>query len=216
MTADAFPAQDGSIGGVLHRSVDGPIWRLGPRQAVGMDSQTLSPPDPFIRYSHEIAAAVTVPAAARALVGASALTTAEAAAVTTACGALSTRIALLRFLAVPGAADPGAVRGHDPFTEPMPPALLGRGPMPDRDRVRLAGDRCVEAWRTWIADAGSGQSPVGVAGALSLAAWCSWALGSELRASTRARYALDLAADDPLATLVLRACRARRRAAWRG
>jgi hypothetical protein len=123
---------------------------------------------------------------------------------------------LLRFLADPGPVHTTTVSAVDPFTEPMPSALLGRGPAPDRGRVRSAGDRCVDAWRVSLAEVGRGRPDVGVAGALALGAWCSWALGSELRATTRARYALDLAADDPLATLVLRMCRLRRRAAWRG
>jgi hypothetical protein len=179
-----------------------------------MDSTTLTSTDTFIRYTSEIAAAITLPAAARALVGSAPLTTPQTVAVTTACGALATRIALLRFIAGPSDADPDAVTGIDPFTEPMPAALLGGGPPPDRARVRLAGDRCVESWRRWSGAAGSGQSVGGVAGALGLGAWCSWALGSELRATIRARYALDLCPADSLAMLVLRACRARRRPTW--
>ncbi|PZF14731.1 hypothetical protein DEJ25_03505 [Curtobacterium sp. MCPF17_011] len=168
------------------------------------------------RHSHEIAAAVTLPSAARALVAPGPLTTAGGIAVTTACGALSTRVALLGFLADPDADDPIGISGHDPFTDPMPSALLGSGPEPDRDRVRRAGDRCVDAWRQWSGDRDSGQSVVGVGGALGLGAWCAWALGAELRAETRARYALDLRADDPLAQLVLRSCTLGIRAAWRG
>ncbi|PZE65703.1 hypothetical protein [Curtobacterium sp. MCBD17_021] len=180
-----------------------------------MDTTTPTSAAPFLRHSHEIAAAITLRAGARALVGPAPLSAAAAVVVTTTCGALATRIALLRFLADPSPADASGLTGVDPFTEPMPAALLGRGPAPDPDRVRRAGDRCVEAWRAWSRTGGSGQTVVGVAGALALGAWCSWALGSELRAATRARYALDLGADDPLATLVDRMCRTRRPPAWR-
>ncbi|PZE80867.1 hypothetical protein [Curtobacterium sp. MCBD17_032] len=195
-----------------------------------MDSTTAKRPASSPRYSHEIAAAVTLPAAARALVDTAALTTADAIAVATGCGALATRIGLLRFLADPDRVASGTVAPVDPFCDGMPAALVGRGPSPDRDRLRHAGDRCVESWRimTRTADgvrATHGVPPVvavagvsgavGVAGALALGAWCSWALGSELRAATRARYALDLRADDPLAMLVDRLCRIRRRPAWR-
>jgi hypothetical protein len=168
----------------------------------------------FVRHSHEIAAAVTLPSGARALVATGPLTAAGSIAVTTACAALSTRVALLRFLADPDADEPIGITGHDPFTEPLPPALLGRGPVPNRERVRRAGDRCVEAWRRWSQDRDSGQSVVGVGGALGLGAWCAWALGSDLRATTRARYALDLRGDDPLARLVLRSCSVGVRPAW--
>jgi hypothetical protein len=182
------------------------------------DATVLPPAAPaaFIRYSHEIAAAITLPAGARALIAPGPLTVAGGVAITTACAALSTRLALLAFLADPHADEPIGITGHDPFTEPIPPALLGRGPAPDRDRVRRAGDRCVEAWRRWSQTDDSGQSVVGVSGALGLGAWCAWALGSELRAATRARYALDLRDDDPLARLVLRSCGVHVRPAWRG
>ena len=167
------------------------------------------------RHSHEIAAAITLPSAARALVAPASLTAAGGIALTTACAALSTRLALLAFLADPDTDEPTGIRGHDPFTDPMPPALLGSGPEPDRDRVRRAGDRCVEAWRFWTQDGDSGQSVVGVGGALGLGAWCAWASGSGLRAETRARYALDLRDDDPLAQLVLRSCTLGVRTRWR-
>ena len=170
----------------------------------------------FVRYSHEIAAAVTLPSGARALVAPGPLTAAAGIALTTACAALSTRLALLAFLADPQADEPIGITGHDPFTEPTPPALVGSGPEPDRERVRRAGDRCVDAWRLWTQDRGSGQSVVGVAGALGLGAWCAWAVHAEARAATRARYALDLRSQDPLARLVLRSCTLGVRAVWRG
>jgi len=170
----------------------------------------------FLRYSHEIAAAVTLPSGARALVAPGPLTAAAGIALTTACAALSTRLALLAFLADPQADEPMGITGHDPFTEPTPPALVGAGPEPDRERVRRAGDRCVDAWRLWTQDRGSGQSVVGVAGALGLGAWCAWAVHAEARAATRARYALDLRSQDPLARLVLRSCTLGVRAVWRG
>lgn len=170
----------------------------------------------FVRYSHEIAAAVTLPSGARALVAPGPLTAAAGIALTTACAALSTRLALLAFLADPQADEPIGITGHDPFTEPTPPALVGAGPEPDRERVRRAGDRCVDAWRLWTQDRGSGQSVVGVAGALGLGAWCAWAVHAEARAATRARYALDLRSQDPLARLVFRSCTLGVRAAWRG
>ncbi|PYY35207.1 hypothetical protein DEJ16_08305 [Curtobacterium sp. MCJR17_055] len=186
------------------------------RQAVGMETTTISTTtDPYTRHTREIAAAVTLPAAARALVAPEDLSASGAVAVTTACGALATRLALVRFLADPGPMDAADVRPLDPFSEPTPSALHGSGPEPDRDRVRTAGDRCVEAWRRWTRSSDSGLSEIGVAGALALGAWCSWALGSELRATTRARHALAVRADDPLAGLVLRTCRAGARAAWR-
>ncbi len=144
------------------------------------------------------------------------LTAAAGIALTTACAALSTRLALLAFLADPQADEPIGITGHDPFTEPTPPALVGSGPEPDRERVRRAGDRCVDAWRLWTQDRGSGQSVVGVAGALGLGAWCAWAVHAEARAATRARYALDLRSQDPLARLVLRSCTLGVRAVWRG
>jgi hypothetical protein len=181
-----------------------------------MDTTTANRPTSSRRYSHEIAAAVTLRAAARALVDPTPLTTAGAVAVTTSCGALASRIALLRFLAGPAPPAPTSVVPVDPFREGMPVALLGGGPPPDRARVRLAGDRSVECWRTWTRTDDGGQTAVGVAGALALGAWCSWALGSELRAATRARYALDVRGDDPLAMLVDRLCRTRRGPAWRG
>lgn len=167
---------------------------------------TRSPVDHLVRWPREIAAAVTLPAAAAALVAPTGGPFPRPAriAVTTASAALSTRLALLAFLAAPGRPSARAVRPFDPFSDPMPDALLGVGPMPEADRVRTAGDRCAEVWRAWRADDPEADSASGVAGALAVSAWCAWALGSSARAETRARYAIDLRADDPLAGLVLR------------
>lgn len=170
----------------------------------------------MVRWPREIAAAVTLPAAAAALVapGTDVLPRPARIAVTTACAALASRLALLDFLAAPGRPDPRAVRPFDPFSGPVPDALLGVGPSPDRDRIRLAGDRCAEAWRAWRADDPAADSTSGAAGALAVAAWCAWALGSSARAQTRARYAIDLQADDPLAGLVLRTVLAGNEPVW--
>jgi len=135
-------------------------------------------------------------------------------AVITACAALAPRIALLAFLAARGTPDPRTVRAFDPFRDPVPDAMLGAGPEPERERVRTAGDRCVQSWRAWRNDEGTADAASGAAGALSVAAWCSWALGSPVRAQTRARYALDIRPDDPLAALVLRSVRAGSGPAW--
>jgi len=165
-----------------------------------------SSPGSAVRFPREIAAAVTLPAAAAALVapGRADLSTAAATAVVTACGALAPRMALVPFIAAQGTPDPRSIRVFDPFADPTPPALHGFGPAPDRARVRLAGDRCADAWRVWRAQDGAFDGSSGAAGALSLGAWCAWALGSWARAETRARYALETRADDPLAGLVLR------------
>lgn len=182
-------------------------------------------PPTLVRYPREIAAAVTLRAACVALVapeaatgggtGAEALARPQAVAVATACGALATRFALVGFLAARDRPDPRTVVPFDPFHDPTPPALGGSGPEPDRARLRLAGDRCASAWRTWRADgAPGGDVAVGAAGALALGAWCAWALGSSARAEVRARHALDSRPDDPFGWLVLRAVRSGHGPAW--
>lgn len=177
---------------------------------------TRSHPDAVVRYPREIAAAVTLPAACAALVapGGGPPSRTASIAVVTACGALSTRLALIRFLTAPGPVDPRAVTPFDPFCDPTPPALQGFGPEPDRARLRTAGDRCADSWRRWRAEEPSADSAAGAAGALAVAAWCSWALGSAARAQTRAQHALDTRADDPLADLVLRSVRAGSGPVW--
>lgn len=179
-------------------------------------STARSPDQTAVRFPREIAAAVTLPAAAASLVapGAGPCTRTGAIAIVTACGALATRLALVPFLVARDLPDPRSVRGFDPSDGPVPPALLGLGPEPDRDRVRTAGDRCAEAWRVWRAEDRLGDSAVGAAGALALGAWCAWALGSSARAETRARYALETRADDPLAGLVLRSVLAGSSPTW--
>ena len=184
-----------------------------------MDTSTVrTGSGPFTRHPREIAAAVTLPAAARALVapGAPTVLPTAAQAVITACAALAPRIALLAFIGQRDRTDPDGIRAFDPFRDVVPPVMRGVGTEPDRDRVRTAGDRCVEAWRWWVRTPENAVSRFGVAGALATAAWCSWALGSELRAVTRARYALEVRADDPLAALVLRTCRAGAHPRWTG
>lgn len=173
-------------------------------------------PEAAVRYPREIAAAVTLPAACAALVapGSSPLPPNGAIAVLTACGALAPRFALLAFLTALDEPDARAVTAFDPFHDPTPSALRGSGPEPDRDRLRLAGDRCAEAWQWWHAEDPSADTATGAAGALAMAAWCSWALGSVARAQTRAQYALDTRSDDPLAALVLRSVRAGSAPAW--
>lgn len=177
---------------------------------------TRSHPDTAVRYPREIAAAVTLPAACAALVapGAPPLARAASIAVLTACGALATRLALIGFLTAPDRPDPRTVTAFDPFHDPTPPALCGFGPEPDRARLRTAGDRCAEAWRRWRAEDPTADTSTGAAGALALGSWCSWALGSAARAQTRAQYALETRADDPLAALVLRSVRAGSAPAW--
>lgn len=175
-----------------------------------------SAPGSAVRYPREIAAAITLPAAAAALVapGGGPPSTAASVAVTTACGALATRIALVRFIADRDAPDPRSIRAFDPFSDPTPPELRGCGVEPDRSRVRTAGDRCADAWRSWRAQGSAADSAAGAAGALALGSWCSWALGSPARAETRARYALETCADDPLAGLVLRSVLAGSAPSW--
>ncbi|GAA3337830.1 hypothetical protein GCM10017714_06470 [Curtobacterium pusillum] len=177
---------------------------------------TRSHPSAAVRYPREIAAAVTLPAACAALVapGRGRLPRAASIAVLTACGALAPRFALVAFLTAADHRDPRTVTAFDPFRDPTPPALCGFGPEPDRGRLRTAGDRCADAWRSWRAEDLSADTAAGAAGALALASWCSWALGSAARAQTRAQYALDTRADDPLAALVLRSVRAGSGPAW--
>lgn len=175
-----------------------------------------SPDGTAVRFPREIAAAVTLPAAAAALVapGTGPCPKTGAIAIVTACGALTTRLALVTFLAARDLPDPRSVQGFDPFADPTPPALLGVGPEPDRARVRTAGDRCADAWRVWRAEDGMVDGAMGAAGALALGAWCAWALGSSARAETRSRYALETRADDPLAGLVLRSVLAGSAPTW--
>ncbi|MBE7162788.1 MAG: hypothetical protein INR72_16230 [Williamsia herbipolensis] len=175
--------------------------------------ETTPAPSRYRHYPREVAAAVTLRAGAAALV-ASAPRPSDTAAITTACGALATRLALIAFVARVDRPDPRSIVAFDPYTDRLPSALHGVGPAPDRDRIRLAGDRCVDAWRRWRAGDVPTASPHGVAGALAVAAWCSWALGSEARAMTRARHATDVRPDDPLADLVHRTCRARVAPSW--
>jgi hypothetical protein len=184
-----------------------------------MNAITLrSPSSLIVGRSREIAAAVTLPVAAAALVapGTAPLTVRGGAAVSTACVALATRMALIRHVAAPADRVPTVVRPFDPFHDPTPPALQGTGPAPDRDRLRTAGDRCVGLWQDWRLLGCPDDDRLGVAGALALGAWCSWALGSPERARTRARHALDAVPDDALAGLVLRSVRARTAPAWWG
>lgn len=178
---------------------------------------TRTPSETAVRYPREIAAAVTLPAACAALVAPSdsgPLSRTGTIAVLTACGALATRFSLIDFLAARDEPDPRRVSSFDPFSDPTPSALCGDGPEPDRHRLRLAGDRCAGAWQTWRADDLSADTATGAAGALAMAAWCSWALGSTARAQTRAQYALETRADDPLAALVLRSARAGTSPRW--
>lgn len=195
-----------------------PAWRRGAGSMACMtSSQTAVPASRYPVHPREIAAAVTLRAAAAALVAppTAPLTASGAVAVTTACGALATRIALVEFLADAQPPEPAALVPFDPFGPSTLPGLQGLGRMPDRDRLRTAGDRCVDAWRRWSSDVDTADDVRGVAGALALGAWCSWALGSTARALTRARYAIDLVPDDPLAGLVLRTASADRAPAWR-
>ncbi|ROS73184.1 hypothetical protein EDF24_3294 [Curtobacterium sp. PhB130] len=175
--------------------------------------------DPYVRYPREIAAAVTLPVAATALVapGTDPPSPGARSAIGTACGALATRMALIRFLAAPTAGERAAgVRPFDPFRDPTPLALHGQGPSPDRDRIRIAGDRAVAVWHGWKAQGSPRDDRRGVAGALALGAWCSWALGSSARAAVRAQYALDTVPDDALAGLVQRSCAAGSAPSWQG
>lgn len=174
--------------------------------------------DQYVRHPREIAAAITLPAAASALVapGPAEVTVATAAAIATACGALASRMALVRELADPAATVDRPVRPHDPFRDATPTALRGIGPAPDLDRVRTAGDRCVAVWQAWKRQGSPHDEHIGVAGALALGAWCAWATGSSPRAEVRARYALETDPRDPLAGLVLRSVLAGAAPAWRG
>jgi len=177
---------------------------------------TRTPDDTVVRYPREIAAAVTLPAACAALVrpGAATLPRTATIAVLTACAALAPRFALIAFLAARDDPDPRAVAAFDPFHDDTPPALRGRGAEPDRDRLRLAGDRCAEAWRWWRTEDQSADTATGAAGALAMAAWCSWALGSSARAQIRAQHALDTWPGDPLAAVVLRSVRGGSGPSW--
>lgn len=179
-------------------------------------AMTRSEHDQSVRYPREIAAAVTLRAACAALTGGPGdrpLLSSESVAVLTACTALATRFAIIAFLADSGA-DLRSVRPFEPFHDETPPALLGRGPAPDPDRMRTAGERAADAWRSWRA----GQDPdgwaAGAGGALALASWCSWAIGSAERARIRAVYALETVPDEPLAGLVLRTVRAGNAPVW--
>lgn len=169
-------------------------------------------PLPVRRFSHEIAAAVTLRPAAAALVAPNG--TPPPALVATACAALVTRLTLITFLADPDDPAASAIRLHDPFADPVPDALHGLGPTPDRARLERAGDRCVDAWRSWSAGDAPDLDRRGVAGALGVAAWCSWALGQPHRAVVRAGHALDVSPTDPLAGLVRRTCDAGVGPAW--
>lgn len=167
----------------------------------------------YRHHPREVAAHVTLGAAAAALIrpGEAPLGPGESVAVTTACAALVTRLGLLAH--VVDVTRP--VAPVELWHERLPEALLGRGPRPDRDRVVVAGERCVAAWRRWATSEGSAADDVGgVAGALSLGAWCSWAIRNAAQARTRAQYALDVDPADPLARLVFGWCRARQGPAW--
>jgi hypothetical protein len=190
-----------------------------------MDTQTPTVPHTaFVRYPREIAANVTLRAAAAALVapGADPPSRGASIATTTACAALQTRLALMELLADPAIADPaeaavavGGLRAVDAFAG-TPAALNGDGVRPAMGVLRRAGDRCVAAWRRWSLDRDAPDDPVGVGGALAVAAWCSWAVGEYDRAVVRARHAQDVCATDPLAQLVLRVCRRGLEPAWLG
>lgn len=177
------------------------------------NTRTTVPADGYVRHPREIAANVTLGAAARALArppGAP-LRDGEAVAITTACTALMTRLALIADIGRPAGAPSrvGLVVGV------LPAALSGTGPDPSAEVLRTAGERCVAAWRRWVSAGGdAGDEPDGVAGALAVAAWCSWATRHAAEARIRARYALDIDPGDPLAELVQRSCRARRGPRW--
>lgn len=173
---------------------------------------------PFVRHPREIAAAVTLPVAAAALVapGTALLDAAGRSAVATACAALATRMALVRFVGAASGPDLEAVRPFDPFVDPTPLALHGRGPEPSRDRIRTAGERSTAVWHGWKQQGSPRDERRGVAGAVALGAWCSWAIGSLTEAEVRSGYALDVVPDDALAVLVLRSARAGARSSWWG
>ena len=92
---------------------------------------------------------------------------------------------------------PTAVRPYDPFHDPTPPALQGAGP--------VAGPRPASAPRGTGASASgrmdaarvSARRTLGVAGALALAAWCAWA--TRVHRSRRGPRALR-AGDGPAMT----------------
>jgi len=169
----------------------------------------------YQHYPREVAAQVTLGAAGAALTAAVPPGPGACVAITTACAALVTRLGLVEYLGVVAdrAAD-AVVRPVDaPFA--LPERLYGRGAPPSAERLAEGGERCVAAWRRWATSAGTAaDDPRGVAGALGLAAWCAWALGSTARARTRARYALDIDHTDPLAELVVRWCRNRQGPTW--
>ncbi|MEK6309185.1 MAG: hypothetical protein V4737_12990 [Curtobacterium sp.] len=180
-------------------------------------STTRSEHDRAVRYPREIAAAVTLRAACAALTDGPAerpLSPVAAIAVLTSCAALATRFAILDHLADPDEPDPRTAVPFDAFADSLPTALTGAGPMPVRGRLRTAGDRAADAWHVWRAGNDPHGCARGAAGALSIAAWCAWGLGSAERARTRAVYALETAADDPLASLVLRMVRCGVSPAW--
>lgn len=173
---------------------------------------------PFVRHPREIAAAVTLPVAAAVLVapGTALLDAAGRSAVATACAALATRMALVRFIGAASGPDLRAVRPFDPFTDPTPSAFHGRGPAPSRDRIRTAGARCTAVWHGWKQQGSPRDERRGVAGAVALGAWCSWAVGALTEAEVRAGYALDVVPDDALALVVHRSARAGARPEWWG
>ncbi|MFZ7088598.1 hypothetical protein [Curtobacterium sp. RRHDQ10] len=165
------------------------------------------------RYPREIAASVTLGAAARALARPSGgpLVSGECVAITTACTALRTRLALVADVGRPV----GAASDVQLVTWVLPDALTGAGTAPSAMVLRTAGDRCVAAWQRWATSGGrAADDPGGVAGALAVAAWCSWGTRRCPEALTRASYALDIDPTDPLALLVQRWCRLGRRPAW--
>lgn len=196
-----------------------PVWRPGLRFDGRMNpASARSTASPYVRHPREIAAAVTLPVAAAALVASGSAMPQQAgrAAVATACAALVTRMALIRFIAAAAGAEPTEIEPFDPFHDATPTALHGIGAAPDRQRLRVAGARCVDVWHWWRQHGSLPDDRVGVAGAVALGAWCSWALGSLAQAEVRAQYAIDTVATDALAGLVQRSCRAGRQPTWWG
>ena len=105
-------------------------------------STTRSEHDRAVRYPREIAAAVTLRAACAALTDGPAdepLAPPAAIAVLTSCGALATRFAILEHLADPDDPDPRTAVPFDAFSDRLPPALTGSGPVPDRRRRDRGG-----------------------------------------------------------------------------
>jgi hypothetical protein len=153
----------------------------------------------------EIAANLTLRAAAAALVApadAWPMTAAACVAVTTACAPLQTRVGLVQCIAAPIGTSPPCV-AYDVMQERVVPLCLsGVGPMPDRTRIEIAGERALRAWRRWAFDPDAGDDPFGAAGAAGLAAWCAWATGESVRALERASLALRIAPGDMFACLV--------------